>query len=177
LLSYLVRKYLHSRREITDKVNAFYATHLGSPQFIAVHARGSDKVAEIKSLEQLNAQYKDAIDDFLSSRKCERIFLMTEDARLLDYFVSLYGRNVIATDCQRASDSRTFYIQPAANRRRLGAEVMVDAYVAARAAAFVGNGSSNPSQIVRYLKDWSAEDVNLIGPSMNHMPNTFLHRW
>ena len=39
-------------------VDSFYDQHLGSPDFMSVHMRGSDKVIEAKNLDELNKQYK-----------------------------------------------------------------------------------------------------------------------
>ncbi len=54
---------------------------------------------------------------------------------------------------------------------------MVDAYLAIRAKAFIGNGFSNPSLMVRHLRTWPEDHVKLIGPNMLHLHNVFLHRW
>jgi hypothetical protein len=179
LYRYLVRQYLRPRKEIADEVDSFYEKHLASPDFIAVHARGSDKLSEMNNLDEVNRQYKGMIDRCLSVYNCHRIFLMTDDSRVLDHFVELYGNKVITTDSQRTSSVQGIHYQGVPNRLRLGTEVMVDAYLAAKAKAFVGNGFSNPSLIVRYLKDWSEGDVYLIGPSMYHTFDMILllHNW
>ena len=49
------------------------------------------------------------------------------------------------------------------NGRCLGEEVMVDTYLATKAAAFMGNGFSNPSVMVGYLKEWSDGACVLLG--------------
>lgn len=177
LYLYFVRKYLHPKNDILDAVDAFYKLHLAEHDFIAVHARGSDKALEMNDLDEVNRQYKKIIDQHIASRNCQRIFLMTDDARILEYFKEAYGNKIVTTDCQRTNSATGIHYQTVPDRRRLGIEVMVDAYLAMQAKAFVGNGFSNPSLIVRYLKDWPACDVALIGQNMFHTPNTFLHNW
>jgi len=178
LYLYLVRKYLHPRKEILDAVDCFYKRHLAAHDFIAVHARGSDKALEMNNLDEVNGQYKAIIDQHLASRNYQRIFLMTDDARVLQYFKQAYGNMIITTDCQRTNNATGIHYQTVPDRRRqLGTEVMVDAYLAAHAQAFVGNGFSNPSLIVRYLKDWPSGSVSLIGKNMFHTANTLLHNW
>jgi len=174
---YLVGQYLHPKSKILDAVDHFYKTHLASSDFIAVHARGSDKVLEMKNLAEVNRQYKEIIDKYLVTNNCQRIFLMTDDARVLEYFRQTYGDKIIATDCQRTNSEKGIHYQAVQDRKRLGMEVMVDAYLAAKAKAFVGNGFSNPSQFVRFLKNWPLDKVSLIGQNMHHTPNTFLHNW
>ena len=177
LYLYLVSKYLHPRKEIMDAADHFYKSHLAAHDFIAVHARGSDKALEMNNLDEVNKQYKEIIDRYLISNNCQHIFLMTDDAQLLEYFKETYGNKIIAADCQRTNNATGIHYQAIPDRRRLGTEVMMDAYLASQAKAFVGNGFSNPSLIVRYLKDWSADDISLIGQNMYHTTNTFLHNW
>ena len=177
LYLYFVRRYLHPQKVVADAVDHFYEKHLASSDFIAVHARGSDKKGEMRELDEVNRQYKGVIDQYLVTHECGRIFLMTDDARVLEYFTSLYGNKIVSTDCCRTSSDVGIHYQTVPDRRQLGIEVMVDAYIAARAKAFIGNGLSNPSLIVRYLKDWPKGSVYLFGQNMYQIPNTFLHNW
>lgn len=175
LCSYLVRRYLRPRQEILDEVDEFYRRHLVSSDFISVHARGSDKAMEMQDLAAVNRQYHEIIRRRLTAEGDCRLFLMTDDSRVLNHFVDLYGNRVVTTNCQRTNNEEGIHYQPVPNRRRLGMEVMVDVYLAAKGRAFVGNGFSNPSLVVRYLKDWVEGDVSLIGRNMYHTYNTVLH--
>lgn len=167
---YLVGRYLRPRKEIMEAVDAFYGARLAQKDFIAVHVRGSDKAAEMGDLDEVNNQYRQKIDEYLAAYDLQRIFLMTDDARVLKYFVDLYGDKIVCTDCQRTASNRGIHYEAVPDRRRLGVEVMVDTYLAVRAKVFVGNGSSNPSQIVRYLKRWPENDVHLLGENLYHEP-------
>ena len=102
---------------------------------------------------------------------------MTDDSRLLDFFRQTYGNKVITTECQRTESSKGVHHLGVSDRRKLGTEVMVDVYLAARARVFVGNGTSNPSLFVRYLKDWPEDEVNLVGGNWFHKPNPKIHDW
>lgn len=177
LWMYLVRQYLHPKKEIMDAVDSFYEKNFASADFMAVHVRGSDKVKEVKNLDEVNMQYKVVIDRYLSSYNFQHIFLMTDDTRLLDFFKQIYGEKIITTDCQRTSGITGLHFLAIPDKRRLRMEVMVDVYLAVRAKVFVGNGYSNPSRFVRYLKDWPEEAVNLVGPNRFHKPNLFIHNW
>ena len=172
---YLVRQYLHPVDEILNAVNGFYSDSLDSSDFIAVHARGSDKNKEVTNLYEMNSAYKNAIDRYLSLCDCNKIFLMTDDTHLLDYFREIYGDMIVTTDCHRTSESTGLHHLGISDRRQLGIEVIVDVFLAARGKAFVGNGFSNPSRFVRYLKNWPEDRVTLIGQNRFHMPNLFLH--
>lgn len=181
LYRHLVQRYLHPRKEIIGQVEEFYDKHLMTPDFISVHVRGSDKAAEMPDLlEEVNKQYRESIHRLLSTHHCRRIFLMTDDARTLRHYREMYGDMIVTTDCQRTDDSTGVHYQqrPVSERWRLGVEMMVDTYLAAKGRAFVGNGWSNPSLIVKYLKNWPGADYHLLGPeNMYHTYNTDLHNW
>jgi hypothetical protein len=67
------------------------------------------------------------------------------------------------------------HYQPETDKRRLGIEVMLDTYLAARARSFVGNGFSNVSTMVGHLKRWEAGAYRLLDMSAQHARNTNLH--
>jgi hypothetical protein len=177
LWKYLVRKYLHPTREILAEVDRYYEMNFASQEFLAVHMRGSDKRIEQKRLDEFNRQYKALIDRNLQENKLQKIFLMTDDTRILEFFRHNYGENVITTNCQRTSSTTGVHYLSDSDKRQLGKEVMIDVYLAARAKFFVGNGFSNPSLFVRYLKDWHNDNVKLLGTNMFHMRNVLVHNW
>jgi protein O-GlcNAc transferase len=176
LYTYLVRKYLRPKREIMESAIAFYNKHLLHSKFISVHVRGSDKVTERPDLDDLNAQYHRIIDEFRRLYDAPTVFLMTDDTRLLDDYIKRYGRDLVFTDCERTSTSRGVHFSRRHDMQRLGIEVMVDAYVAVNGVAFVGNGSSNPSQMVRYLGTWPKERVCLLGDNFYRQQIELLHQ-
>jgi protein O-GlcNAc transferase len=174
---YLIRRYLRPKAEITRYVDDFIRQRIRSSSFIAVHARGSDKAVELKYLDEANQLYRSVIEGYLANDPQLRIFLMTDDSRVLEQYVTWYGERVIFTDCQRSSSSQGIHLQSSSSPRKLGFEVMVDTYVAARASHFVGNGFSNPSLIILYLKDWPDRSVCLIGKNMYLSFNSMIHNW
>ena len=173
---YLVRKYLRPKPQVLNAVTDAYESHLATGEFIAVHARGSDKMLEMKNLDAVNDEYGQAIEEFRARHGVRRIFLMTDDSRLRDSYLRRYGDDVICMDCQRTDSTQGVHYQAGRNRRELGSEVMVDVYLAVRAKAFIGNGYSNPSLMVSYLKVWPKNHVRLIGPNMYHIPYAALYR-
>jgi protein O-GlcNAc transferase len=174
---YLVNKYLHPKTLIKKRVDNFLHNKLIKSAFIAVHARGSDKALELKNLNSINKQYEDIINKKILLDPSLKIFLMTEDTRILNRYYELYGDKVIVTKSQRTNDNTGVHYKNSSNSLELGLEVMTDVYIAAKAKTFIGNGWSNTSQIVRYLKRWSEKDIHFIGPEINLSTNTFLHNW
>jgi protein O-GlcNAc transferase len=174
---YLVNKYLYPKTLIKKRVDSFLHNKLMKSAFIAVHARGSDKALELKNLNSVNKQYEDIINKKILNDPSLKIFLMTDDTRILDRYYKLYGDKVIITKSQRTNDNTGVHYKNSSNSLELGLEVMTDVYIAAKAKTFIGNGWSNTSQIVRYLKSWSEKDIHFIGPEINLSTNTFLHNW
>ena len=174
---YLVNKYLHPKTLIKKRVDSFLHNKLMKSAFIAVHARGSDKAFELKNLNSINKQYEDIINKKILIDPSLKIFLMTDDTRILNRYYELYGDKVIVTKSQRTNDNTGVHYKNSSNSLELGLEVMTDVYIAAKAKTFIGNGWSNTSQIVRYLKRWSEKDIHFIGPEINLSTNTFLHNW
>jgi hypothetical protein len=177
LHNYLVQKYLRPTAWMQERISQLHAALLGTDDYIAVHARGSDKVTELPHMESANREYQQSIDAFRGKFGIRRIFLMTDDVRLRDLYRAAYGDDLICTECQRTDNVEGVHYQAGRDRRLLGAEVMIDAYLAARANAFIGNGFSNASLQVSHMKSWPADAIKLIGPRMTHLPNPGLHRW
>jgi len=174
---YLVNKYLHPKNLIKKRVDSFLKAKLMKSSFIAVHMRGSDKALELKNLSTINNKYEEIINQKILIDPNLKIFLMTDDTKILKRYYELYGNKVVATKSQRTEDDTGIHYKKSLNSIELGFEVMTDVYVAAKAKAFIGNGWSNTSQIVRYLKKWSNNDIQFIGPEINLSVNKFLHQW
>jgi hypothetical protein len=179
LYEHLLGKYLRPSEEIAARVTSFYRKHLAGGDFIAVHVRGSDKRFEFEDLDDINRQYQQAIDALMKQHGINRIFLMTDDLRLLAHYSSRYADRLVGTDCQRTDTVEGVHHQSGRNRRQLGIEVAVDVYLAIKAKAFVGNGTSNPSLMVRYLKPWPTDQIRMLGKDMYGWPDLgpSLHGW
>ncbi len=172
----LVRDHLRPTAPILTEVEAFCAARLPQP-FLAVHARGSDKALEMPELDRINREYHARIEAHMAAHSTDAIFLMTDDARVLADYRRRYGQKVIATDCERTSNDTGVHYQKRQDPRRLGTEVLADALIATRARAFIGNGFSNASVMVRYLADWPEGAVTLIGQNLFETPNSVIHDW
>tara|TARA_B100000989_G_scaffold193241_1_gene145826 strand:+ start:540 stop:1865 length:1326 start_codon:yes stop_codon:yes gene_type:complete len=177
IYSHLVNRYLNPKKLIKEKVDSFLKNKLMKSSFIAVHVRGSDKALELKNLDFINKQYEHIINKKILLNPELKIFLMTDDARVLRRFYQLYGDKIVVTESQRTNDNVGVHYKNSSKSSDLGFEVMIDVYIAAKAKIFVGNGLSNTSQIVRYLKKWSDKDLYFIGPEINLQINKFLHNW
>lgn len=160
---YLAAKYLKPCENILAACDAFFDAHLAGAPFVAVHMRGSDKAIEDPELEATNRAFFSALD---SVDKSWRIFLLTDDVHRLAQMKGLYGSRIIATDCQRTSNSEGLHYAATTDPVRAGREIMIDTYLALRAQRFIGNGRSNVSAMIAVLKDWAPDALTLIGRSV-----------
>ena len=70
------------------------------------------------------------------------------------------------TNAIRSSSKIPVHLSRAADRVRLGADVLKAVHLALRCQKFIGLGMSNPSCIISVLKDWCEGDCILLGPSL-----------
>lgn len=158
---YVAKKYLRLQPRVVGEIDDFYAAHLAGRQILAVHMRGSDKITEIDKLHGINKLYYGEIEQYLTDNPAAVIFLMTESAPILEEYKRRFKARLIYTDCQRTGDDAPIH-HLAADKIRMGREVLRDVYLAIRCAAFLGNAHSNVSQAVARLKPWPAGSVRLL---------------
>lgn len=162
---YLLAKYFKPKPHIQAAADELYRTLIGGEPAVAVHMRGSDKLleADTTKLLPLYFQHLDAEDPSL------KIFLLTDDTRCIPPFRERYGARVIVSDVLRTSTNLGVHYMPAADRVRLGNDVLADTYAALACDRFLGNGMSNLSAFVSVLKPWDANACVLLGGSILHV--------
>jgi protein O-GlcNAc transferase len=159
----LADKYLRVRPEIIAEIKAFHRAHVsGADPIIAVHYRGTDKVLETDYMPSPET-YFDLIDRVAADW---RIFLLTDEVQCIETFLERYGSRVTFTNATRSSSKIPVHLSRAADRVRLGTDVLKDVYLALRCQKFIGLGMSNPSCIISVLKNWCEGDCILLGPSL-----------
>lgn len=165
-----IRRHFQPRAAILDAAKAVFLEKLGDGPFIAVHIRGSDKVGEATfttSSETFRAHITGEIYKILDQTEAaRRIFLMTEDARIARETQGRYGDRVVMTRSQRTDDDRGVHFRDDVDHVRLGAEVMIDVFIALQAAAFIGLGGSNVAAMTALLRDWPPRRCVLLGQSI-----------
>ena len=84
---------------------------------------------------------------------------------------------MVTTDCKRTNNDKGVHYQADVNGKELAIEVITDVYIAAKACAFIGNGASNPSCFVNYLKNWPKNRIEIfLNNNNNRQTQFFLHR-
>ena len=172
----LFAKYIQLQPALQARVDAFARERMAGRRWVAVHVRGSDKVTELRDLELVNAQYQGRIEQLLRADPAMGIFLLTDSEHFARDYRQKYGDRVLAADVARSSDATGVHYA-GHEGRKLGEEVVMDAFLASRCDAFLGNGASNVSTAIRHLKDWAPGSFELIGTDFLTLPNLMLHRW
>ena len=172
----LVAKYIRLQPALEARVDAFARERMAGRRWVAVHVRGSDKVTEMRDLALVNAQYQQRIEKMLQADPALGVFLLTDSEHFAREYRERYGDRVLAADVARSADATGVHYA-GHEGRKLGEEVVLDAFLAARCDAFLGNGGSNVSAAIRHLKDWAPGSFELIGDDFLTLPNTMLHRW
>lgn len=178
---YLIDKYLRPRADILQEIEAFAGWFLqpdagGRAPLIAAHVRAGDKWKDDPQLDQKNAYVPRLVQQFGARHPSFRLFLLTDSTVARDAYASMFGPRLITTDALRTPDRfGVHYKKEHTDRRRIGAEVLKDAYLAARCDYFIGIGSSNVTCFIYHLKPWTAQNCVLVGPLMTHMANPYLY--
>lgn len=160
---YLVAKYLHLQPDLRTGIDTFAAGVLAKTRCLAVHIRATDKVSEVSDLAAVNAQYLPWVERFLADRPDWHIFLLTDSQSTLQHFLARFPGRIIATASHR-SDGRRGVHHMGHDPLDVARQVIIDTYLAARCDAFVGNGASNVSLAVEFLRDWPDGSYTLLGP-------------
>jgi protein O-GlcNAc transferase len=169
---YLVDKFLHPQSAVQTAAEHFVCSRLNSGPFVAIHIRGSDKMAENQSAR---AVHRDSLSALNTIDPTWPIFLLTDDARWKAQFEAMYGKRVHTTNCQRTNSSTGVHFLPSIDRVKAGQEVMIDTYVALRANRFIGDGKSNVSAMVSLMKEWQPGDCTLFLDSLLRERNIILY--
>lgn len=175
----LINKYLVVRADIREEIDAFAGWWMPPDHrrpIIAVHVRASDKHKEDPHLDQKNAVYPQVIAQIASRHQSVRVFLMTDSEAVRREFAARYGPALITTEAVRApGETGVHYMPEHTDRRRLGVEVLKDAYLAARSDFFIGLGSSNVTCFVFHARAWTPQNCLMIGPLMTLTCNPYLY--
>lgn len=172
----LVKRYLHLRPALVQRVETFKRAHLTGFTTLAVHHRGTDKVTESAQLNRLQARFPAYVDSFIAAHPAARIFMLSDSSHAIQEYAARFGDRIIYTDCVRASGAQGVHLL-GLDGRRLGEEVIVDSYLAAGCDYFLGSGHSNVAAAVGYLRNWRPGRYVLFDGGARWQRNLSLHDW
>jgi hypothetical protein len=155
-----MNKYLRVRQEFLLKVTQRY-----TPNTVAVHVRGLDKRTEQGDIDNVNESYHKVLSDYSD----KRILLITDSIDITNEYIQRYGDRVITTPSIKASGETGLHHSGQYDRVTLGIDILLDTYSAARADVFIGNGGSNVSGIVDFLR--GSRPTILLSPNVLERTN------
>lgn len=171
LYRYLIRRYLRARPEILAQANAFFGEHLAGRPSAALHLRGSDKRVEC-DVDPFNDAILDAAEALSNN---SRIFVMSDDERLIDACSARFGDRAIFTTCRRTSADVGLHFQ-GFDGVALGREMLNDFYIALQCDQFFGLGWSNVAAMAEVAKAWPANTCRLASRNVLYERVPMLHR-
>jgi hypothetical protein len=165
------------KTKVSEIVSGLASTLFSGPM-IAVHARSQSLGKNLEALEGREislASYFPQLDIWLAINPAAKLFVLTDSEGAIAAFGERYGHTRVVTldraripidqdgyagrDLPRTSDVG---FDTSIDGYRLGLEVLIDAYLAARCDRFIGDGASSVSCAVLNLKRWRDEDTFLI---------------
>jgi hypothetical protein len=171
----LFDRYLAPAPQLVHKANVFYEEKMSGRPWVAVHARGSDKVYESPELNQTNSAYWGFVDRIIELNPSIGVFLLTDSIDLHDAYKNRYGDRLVTTSALRSNTDVGIHLQGHSGYE-LGAEVMIDVLLAIRCDYFVGNKESNVSLAISSIKRWPKNFSFLLGTKNVRNANWFLHK-
>ncbi len=124
----------------------------------------------------LNEEYERAISELVARHRNLTIFLLTDDETILERYRDRYGDRLVYTDAIRSRSDVGVHYQGHSGDK-VGMEIMMDTYLAARCDYFLGFGYSNVSTTVQHMKDWAPGTYRLLGGNSLLERNFYLHDW
>ncbi|MCC3380785.1 O-fucosyltransferase family protein [Paenibacillus farraposensis] len=110
-----------------------------------------------------NKIYHKEIQFMLGKYSIKKLFLMTDSTKIIEEYKQLYGTMLVHTDAPRQDDDELVpYLETHMHRRQNGIDAILEAYIAANCSFFLGDGHSEISHGVTYLKDWPNTNFKLM---------------
>lgn len=149
------------------------ATQLfGARPHVAVHVRAQSQGKNEEAMEGGGVTLPDYfrhLDRVLAGLPDAGVFLLTDLDHAVDAFRQRYGGRVTSLERLRLiqpdghlPEVSDLGFDKSLDGYRLGLEVLIDAYLAARCDRFVGDGASGVSAAIVALKDWPDDHVSLL---------------
>lgn len=173
----LYEKYLVPAPDIRARIEDFTVQNFARRPVLGVHIRNLDKGSEDPTLHETNRGILTLVDRYLAQVADLRLFLLTDSDQIIEAYTERYGDRVFHIDCSRTTGLVPLTWRQSDNRRELGAEVIMDTYLAAACDYFIGHGGSNVACMVACLKRWPDGTLHLLDDNAKTRRNWLLHDW
>lgn len=123
----IINKYYKLKPEIQQKIESFYSTHFVNKRVLGIHCRGTDHPNNKNIF-----LYLDKIEATLQDY--DVLFAMSDEQGKIDALRERFGNKVVTYSTFRSMNNMPLHVLPhhTYNKRLLGEEVLVEAYLLAR---------------------------------------------
>lgn len=119
----LIRKYIHLKSHVQQKIDAFVTAHFKNSKIIGIHYRGTDKKIEASCVpyETVSAMLQSEIED-----DDVIFFVATDDALFLEHMHKEFSGRVCAIDAIRSTDGKPIHYPPSKHMYKKGEDALLD---------------------------------------------------
>jgi hypothetical protein len=135
----IVKKYIHIKQPILDKVDQFVAQNFQGLFILGVHYRGTDKWTEAPRVSYDLVVEK--INESIPLDREYRIFVATDETPFLEMIQENFPGRTIAIDAQRSSGNKGVHFSKK-NCYKIGAEALIDSLLLSRCNLLIRTSSS-----------------------------------
>lgn len=146
--SKLVKKHIHVKKHILEKMEQFVVRHFDNVYVIGVHYRGTDKSRKEAPRVSYEKVFQ-SIADHLPQNRPWRIFVATDEQQFLEEILKAFPERVIACDAHRSTTTTGIHFS-CKNSYAVGEEALIDALLLSRCDLLIRT-SSNLSLWSTYL--------------------------
>ena len=154
-LKVIAKKYISFNSYLVESADDFQMKYFLGKNVLGVHFRGQEfRTAPGHWYPPTKKQIVCAINDMISLHRYDKIFLVSEDAGLVDFIMKEYGEIVCANEHFRTYGDNAYRMNNARHRHflRLGEEAAIDCLLLSRCQGLVAC-TSNVSNVARFFND------------------------
>jgi hypothetical protein len=137
----LIARYVHPKRYISEKLDAYARAHFAGRFVIGVHYRGTDKHEEAPRVpyDDVVAAAREALDQ-AGGERC-RLFVATDEQPFLDYMLGLFPDQVLYRQVFRSTDGRPTH-KTGGDGFKKGEDAVIDCMLLSRTDYLIRTASS-----------------------------------
>jgi nodulation protein Z len=135
----IIKKYIHVKAPIQEKVDQFTARHFQGFYVIGVHYRGTDKIHEAPRV-----YYEDVIAkirEHIPQDKPYQIFVATDEEPFLEMIRENFPNKIVATDAHRSRNEQNVHFN-AKEPYKIGEEAIMDSLLLSKCDLLIRTSSS-----------------------------------
>ena len=152
----LIVKYIRIKDYIEKQVNEFFAESMNNGKICGVHVRRTDSVADLSKRSPFLNQYIKEVNHYIKHVELKennskvKVFLATDDAKVLEEFRKTFGNRLIYCDFTRSSSGEALHISSKVNKPKVGEEVLIECLLLSK-CDFLIHSRSNVSSAALYI--------------------------